>query len=171
MRAGVVRRKIDCPQGLIYAADMRPGWAILVGMFALVACGKDKPEATAPPAQGTPAKADTASGEVVATYQGRQLTADQVRQEMERLPAPSRAYVAAPERKRQFVENLILNDLLFDEGKKAGYDRDGDAQAGDGRTTAIETARLPCDHARPLPSALAMRTVRTALAGSGQGRQ
>jgi peptidyl-prolyl cis-trans isomerase C len=43
---------------------------------------------------------------------------------MERLPAPSRAYVTAPERKRQFVENLILNDLLFDEGQKAGYDRD-----------------------------------------------
>ena len=100
----------------------------LVGMVALVACGKDSPEATAPPAQGTPAKADTAPGEVVATYEGRQLTADQVRQEMEHLPAPSRAYVASPERKRQFVENLILNDLLFDEGKKAGYDRDAEIE-------------------------------------------
>src|SRR2546426_1153748 len=106
--------------------DMRPRWgAFLLAMLALGACGKDKPEATAPAEQGTSAKMKAETpGEVVATYQGRQLTADQVRQEMERLPAPSRAYVTAPERKRQFVENLILNDLLFDEGKKAAYDRD-----------------------------------------------
>ena len=116
--------KLTAPGGLIYASpDMRSGCgALLVAMLALGACGKGPPEATAPAEQR--AKADTAPGEVVATYQGRQLTTDQVRQEMERLPAPSRAYVTAPERKRQFVENLILNDLLFDEGKKSGYDRD-----------------------------------------------
>ncbi|TMA47187.1 MAG: hypothetical protein E6J83_05165 [Deltaproteobacteria bacterium] len=119
--------KLTAPGGLIYAsADMRSGCgALLVAMLALGACGKGPPEATAPAEQrALKAKADTAPGEVVATYQGRQLTTDQVRQEMERLPAPSRAYVTAPERKRQFVENLILNDLLFDEGKKSGYDRD-----------------------------------------------
>src|SRR5881398_73123 len=124
----VARRKIDCPRGLIYASpDMRSGCgAWLVAMLALAACGKGPPEATAPAEQGASSKltADATSGEVVARYQGRQLTADEVRKEMERLPAPSRAYVTAPERKRQFVENLILNDLLFDEGKKAGYDRD-----------------------------------------------
>src|SRR2546428_5153771 len=111
--------------------DMRPRrTALLVAMLAFGACGKGGPEATAPAEQGTSAKAkgDAAPGEVVATYQGRQLTSDRVRQEMERLPAPSRAYVTAPERKRQFVENLILNDLLYDEGKKAGYDRDAEIE-------------------------------------------
>src|SRR5437899_11597241 len=103
--------------------DMRPRWAaFLVAMLALGACGKDKPEATAPAEQGTSAKMKAeAPGEVVATYQGRQLTADQVRQEMERLPAPSRAHVTALDRKRESVENLILNDLLLDVGTMAGY--------------------------------------------------
>ena len=80
--------------------------------------------------------------------------------------------VAHPE-----LDETVVGRLTSAPRHQAGADgrrekqRDGDAQAGDGRTTAIETARLPCDHARPLPSALAMRTVRTALAGSGQGRQ
>src|SRR5207245_7891768 len=116
------------------------------------ACGKDKPEATAAAEQGTSAKMKAeAPGEVVATYQGRQLTADQVRQEMERLPAPSRAYVTAPERKRQFVENLILNDLLFDEGKKAGYDRDPelDRQVNDLRKRLV--AQRGTRHYQPPP--------------------
>ncbi|TMA78979.1 MAG: hypothetical protein E6J77_20340, partial [Deltaproteobacteria bacterium] len=91
--------------------------AVLVAVLALGGCGKGPPEATAPGdhAPAEKLKADAAGSEVVARYQGRQLTADEVRKEMERLPAPSRAYVTAPERKRQFVENLILNDLLFDE--------------------------------------------------------
>jgi len=99
---------------------------VLVVVLSTGGCGKGPPEATAPGEHAAAEKltADATSGEVVARYQGRQLTADEVRREMERLPAPSRAYVTAPERKRQFVENLILNDLLFDEGKKAAYDRD-----------------------------------------------
>ena len=102
---------------------------VFVAALAVGGCGKSTPEATAPAEHGAaekPKKSDAAASEVVATYKGRQLTADEVRQEMERLPAPSRAYVTAPERKRQFVENLILNDLLFEEGKKAGYDRDAE---------------------------------------------
>jgi len=63
-------------------------------------------------------------GEVVATYQGRTLTSGRIAQELERLPAPSRTYLAAPDRKRQFVENLALNDLLYAEGAQAGYDKD-----------------------------------------------
>jgi len=100
-------------------------------VVAVVGCqsGKDTAPAgdaaksDAPHADAAPAP-NAAGGDVIATYEGRTLTANEVRQEMERLPGPSRAYVTAPERKRQFVENLILNDLLFDEGKKAGYDKD-----------------------------------------------
>jgi len=68
------------------------------------------------------------TGEVIASYKGRTLTSDQITQEFERLPAPSRTYLAAPERKRQFVENLVMNDLLFEEGQRAGYDRDPDVE-------------------------------------------
>src|SRR5439155_12982448 len=122
------RRKIDCPRAVGYGPpDMRSGFGVVIlALVVTSGCGKGPPEATAPGehAAAEKPKTDAAASEVVATYQGRQLTAGEVRQEMERLPAPSRAYVTAPERKRQFVENLILNDLLFDEGKKAGYDRD-----------------------------------------------
>jgi peptidyl-prolyl cis-trans isomerase C len=63
-------------------------------------------------------------GTVIASYRGRTLTSDDVSREFERLPAPSRTYLSAPERKRQFVENLVMNDLLYEEGQKAGYDKD-----------------------------------------------
>src|SRR4029077_9280890 len=66
--------------------------------------------------------------EVVATYSGKKLTSADVVQEIERLPGPSRAYLSAPDRKRQFVENMILNDLLFTEAQKAGYDKDPDIE-------------------------------------------
>ncbi len=65
-------------------------------------------------------------GEVVATFSGNRLSTSRVMKEMERLPAPSRAYLQAPDRKRQFVDNMILNELLFAEGQKLGYDKDDD---------------------------------------------
>src|SRR5262245_61864006 len=73
-----------------------------------------------------PSRGETAAhgGTVIASYQGRTLTSDDVTREFERLPAPSRTYLAAPDRKRQFVENLVMNDLLYEEGQKQGYDKD-----------------------------------------------
>jgi peptidyl-prolyl cis-trans isomerase C len=65
---------------------------------------------------------------VVATYKGHTLTSGRIAQEFERLPAPSRAYLTAPERKRQFVENLVMNDLLYEEGRVAGYDKDTEVE-------------------------------------------
>src|SRR5262249_33618667 len=95
----------------------------------VVGCGGGGSKQTAEPAKnGTPpstAESD-AGGDVIATFGGKQLTSGQIMKEMERLPTPSRAYLNAPERKRQFVDNMILNDLLYDEGKKAGYDTDPD---------------------------------------------
>ncbi len=87
-------------------------------------------KATPPPKADAPAPAAAAKpeegGEVVATFSGNRLTTARVLKEMERLPAPSRAYLQAPDRKRQFVDNMILNDLLFNEGQKLGYDKDDD---------------------------------------------
>src|SRR4030095_17111845 len=62
------------------------------------------------------------------TYSGNKLPSAAVREESERLPGPSRSYLSAPDRKRQFVENLILNALLFTEAQKAGYDTEPDIE-------------------------------------------
>jgi len=86
--------------------------------------GEKPAAAPAPQAGGTTAEAS----EVVATYSGKKLTSADVVQEIERLPGPSRAYLSSPDRKRQFVENMILNDLLFTEAQKAGYDKDPDIE-------------------------------------------
>jgi peptidyl-prolyl cis-trans isomerase C len=86
---------------------------------ALVAAGcQGKPSSEKGPAEAP------AAAEVVATYKGHTLTSGDILKELERLPAPSRSYLVVPERKRQFVENMIMNDLLFQEGQQAGYDRD-----------------------------------------------
>jgi peptidyl-prolyl cis-trans isomerase C len=88
--------------------------------------------ACAPPPDkpaGEAAKAATADAtEVIATYNGKKLTSAAVIEEIGRLPGPSRSYLSAPDRKRQFVENMILNDLLFAEAQKAGYDDDPDIE-------------------------------------------
>jgi peptidyl-prolyl cis-trans isomerase C len=115
--------------------------SLLCAFAVLAACAPpaDKNDKAAETAAGEPADtaaapaADAAKGgetvedvTVVATYSGKKLTSADVLEEIERLPGPSRAYLSAPDRKRQFVENLILNDLLFEEGKKQGYDKDPD---------------------------------------------
>jgi peptidyl-prolyl cis-trans isomerase C len=108
----------------------RTAVGIVVVALAVSACQQQEKEA-APAATKTTAPAATApdkdaddGGDVIATYGGKRLTSTRVLKEIERLPAPSRAYLAAPDRKRQFVENLMLNDLLFSEGQRLGYDKD-----------------------------------------------
>ncbi len=117
---------------LRYASPpMRTRSVLLLLSAALLATAcappAEKPagEAAKPAASGA-ATVDTS--EVIATYAGKQLTNAAVLEEIERLPGPSRAYLSAPDRKRQFVENLILNDLLFTEAQKAGYDTDPDIE-------------------------------------------
>ncbi len=97
--------------------------------FCALGC-QQKEQASPPPPTAKPAAETSADkpadGEVLATYAGNRLGTTKVAKEMERLPAPSRAYLQAPDRKRQFVENMILNDLLYAEGQKQGYDKDDD---------------------------------------------
>jgi len=88
----------------------------------------DKPAAAGAQPTAAQGAATVDKTEVVATYSGKKLTSADVVQEIERLPGPSRAYLSAPDRKRQFVENMILNDLLFTEAQKAGYDKDPDIE-------------------------------------------
>jgi peptidyl-prolyl cis-trans isomerase C len=66
----------------------------------------------------------TSGGEIIATYGGKQFTTDDFKREAEKLPPRSRVQLATPERRRQFVDNYILNDLLAEQGHSKGYDRD-----------------------------------------------
>jgi len=109
---------------------------LLLGLFA---CGQGADTSTGSsqtPQAASPAKS---GGEVVATYKGHTLTSNDIKQEFERLPAPSRTYLAAPDRKRQFIENMVMNDLLYEEGRQAGYDKDAeiDRQVNDLRKRLV----------------------------------
>jgi peptidyl-prolyl cis-trans isomerase C len=109
-------------------------WIAFAVALGMAACQPQDDKKTEPAAKATPqstaaatdAGTDDAGGDVIATYAGKRLTTGRVIKEVERLPAPSRAYLAAPDRKRQFVENLVLNDLLYNEGERLGYDKDPD---------------------------------------------
>ncbi|MCW5890691.1 MAG: peptidylprolyl isomerase [bacterium] len=114
---------------------IRAASSLLCAFALAVACAPpaDKPAEKPTDAAAAEPAADAAKGTetvedvaVVATYSGKKLTSADVLAEIDRLPGPSRAYLSAPDRKRQFVENIILNDLLFEEGKKQGYDKDPD---------------------------------------------
>jgi peptidyl-prolyl cis-trans isomerase C len=115
---------------MIYSQAMRNALCSSVMVLGLALVGCDGGGGSAPAGSGTPAAkpaapaATAGAGEVLATYGGKKLTSDIVMKEMERLPPPSRAYLNAPERKRQFVENIILNDLLFEEGQRESFDKD-----------------------------------------------
>ena len=94
---------------------------VLIGLLVCSGCGQPQDKATT---GTTVAGAPVERGEVVATYKGREITSADLVKELERLPAPSRVYLTQPERRKQFVENLIMNDLLFREGEREGIQND-----------------------------------------------
>jgi peptidyl-prolyl cis-trans isomerase C len=67
-------------------------------------------------------------GQVIARYAGKTFTADDFRNQVERLNVRSRKALNDPDRRAQFVENYILSELIFDKGKKQGLDKDADIQ-------------------------------------------
>jgi peptidyl-prolyl cis-trans isomerase C len=105
---------------------------LLSAIVLATACGspaeKTAGEAPKPAPAAATGGTTVDTTEVVATYSGKKLTSANVIEEIERLPGPSRSYLSAPDRKRQFVDNMILNDLLFTEAQKAGYDKDPDIE-------------------------------------------
>jgi len=99
-------------------------WAVWT-LLALAACSRDASEHKQP--ASTPAAPHAQSGDegkVIATYGTKRLTQGDFAREIERLPPRSRTQLTTPERKRQFVDNFILNDLLASEGSARGYDKD-----------------------------------------------
>ncbi|MBY0274010.1 peptidylprolyl isomerase [Candidatus Binatia bacterium] len=105
----------------------------LIAGFVLGGCDRGGPPPAppaAPQAQGAPAAPPGAAkktGEVVARYGDGQLTSDELIVELQRLPARSRATMDADARKR-FIENYVLNDLLYQEGVKQGLADDPDIE-------------------------------------------
>jgi peptidyl-prolyl cis-trans isomerase C len=111
----------------------------LIAGFVLGGCDRGAPPPSPPAAQHAhdaaapapgPAKdagAAKKTGEVVARYGNGQLTSDELIVELQRLPARSRATMDADARKR-FIENYVLNDLLYQEGVKEGLGNDADIE-------------------------------------------
>lgn len=123
--------------------------SLCLGLIAgLVLGGCDRGTPTAPNAAPgstqaqAPAPAPAAvvaeTGEVVATYGDGKLTADELMVELQRLPQRSRATMDADGRKR-FVENYVLNDLLYADGLRQGLgtDPDIDRQVNDLRRRLV----------------------------------
>lgn len=78
------------------------------------------------PGDRTPngASSPESAGPVIARWTGATLTAADVLVEMERLSGPSRNLLTDPERKRAFLDTLITNRLLFEEGRRLGHAED-----------------------------------------------
>ena len=96
--------------------------AVLTLAFAIVACERDRSSQQATSAAGTAVPQSDAR--VIATYGRKRFTTADFAREVERLPPRSRSQLTNVERRRQFVDNLVLNDLLADAGAARGYDTD-----------------------------------------------
>lgn len=105
----------------------------LIAGFLLGGCDRGAPPAPntagSPPVQSAAPAAAAApdTGEVVATYSDGKLTSDELVVELQRLPQRSRSMMDAEARKR-FVENYVLNDLLYAEGMREGLGGDPDIE-------------------------------------------
>jgi peptidyl-prolyl cis-trans isomerase C len=99
----------------------------LIFGFVLGGCDHGTPPPEPPAAAGPAAAKPGQGGEVVARYGGGTLTADELVVELQRLPQRSRAQMDAEARKR-FVENYVLNDLLYQEGLHEGLGDDPDIE-------------------------------------------
>jgi len=132
------RHEIDCPETLGYGcapmrsiglrAPGRCGRAAIVLVATLIVAGCQRTEPDRAPQTGATTTTDAADGEVVATYAGKNLTRGELMRQLASLNPRQRVFLAAPERKTQFLENTIMNNLLFEEGQKAGYEKDPDIE-------------------------------------------
>lgn len=108
---------------------------LLVGLLlGGCASGEERrPEATpgaspsVAPSPGAEGGAGAAEAGAVARWRSGELTEDELVAALARLPFHSRASMT-PDARRRFVENYVLNELLFAEGKAQGFDRDPEIQ-------------------------------------------
>jgi peptidyl-prolyl cis-trans isomerase C len=95
-------------------------WTSVALLCFAAACASEN----APSTSSTPPDKPASRGTVIATYDGKKFTTEDFRREVERLPPRSRAQLTTPDRRRQFVDNFILNALLAEQGHAKGYDQD-----------------------------------------------
>lgn len=100
----------------------KTSWPAFLLLCLATACAREN----APSGSSPSAPAPASGGTVIATYGGKRFTTEDFRREVERLPPRSRAQLTTPERRRQFVDNYVLNELLAEQGRAKGYDRDPD---------------------------------------------
>jgi peptidyl-prolyl cis-trans isomerase C len=96
-------------------------WTLAALVCFAAACASENAPSTS---SSAPAEKPASGGTVIATYAGKKFTTEDFRREVERLPPRSRAQLTTPERRRQFIDNIILNDLLTQQGITKGYDKD-----------------------------------------------
>ena len=107
--------------GLTSAAVRKILRSSVVALCFAAACANESPTSST-----APAPKPVSGGTVIATYGDHRFTTEDFTREVERLPPRSRAQLTTPERKRQFVDNYILNELLSEQGREKGYDKDPD---------------------------------------------
>lgn len=89
----------------------------------LLGCGAKRQEETA-----TPAGKATGEGTVVARIDDQVITAAQLQEQINKLPPFTRRRYEAAEQKKRFLENLVRFEVMAQEAKSRGYDRDPDVQ-------------------------------------------
>jgi len=115
-----------------------PAICAMATTLLLAACGGPPAETNAQTGDAhakAPAAAATASASkgpdnstVIASYAGRKFTEQDLREELGRLNKRSRKALTDADRRKQFVENFILSDLIFEEGRSQGIDKEPDIQ-------------------------------------------
>ncbi|HQO34471.1 MAG TPA: peptidyl-prolyl cis-trans isomerase [bacterium] len=70
----------------------------------------------------------TPSGPVVAKIDERNITMSELDRELDKMPPQIRSQYEDPARKRQFLEQFVMSELLYDMGARKGYEKNPDVQ-------------------------------------------
>jgi len=97
---------------------------VVAALLLANGCSRDQADHKEKSSSGSSPAAPASGERVIATYGGRRFTTADFAREIERLPPRSRGQLTTADRKRQFVDNYVLNELLADEGAAHGYDKD-----------------------------------------------
>ncbi len=107
--------------------------SLVASVLALAGCQESAPKGAAPeakPAASAPKPASGGpSGPVLATYDGKSFTLGDYREAVAGLNARARKSLdESVDRRKQFIENHIISNLIYQEGVERGYDADPDIQ-------------------------------------------
>jgi peptidyl-prolyl cis-trans isomerase C len=81
---------------------------------ALAGCGS----------KGTAPQGEAKKGQVLAEVNGTAVTSEDLKKQIEVLPPQVQAFAGTPEGRRELFDNIIAQQLMVDEAKKAGVEND-----------------------------------------------